>query len=408
MRRRPPLWLAAAGIASLWAGAHAIAVWIFLFLSMPIHEDVRMIYVASQAGLRYGWSTIYDQATLRMLSASFPPDQQRIDAVYTYVHPPVVAWLFAPLTAFSEPVAYLVWTVVSLAALVFAWHVAAPYEGVAKATLLLLAIGLWPLVSAFYYGQPIALVLACVAVAWWLVTHDRPVAAGLALAAATALKPQVMWLLPVVLLASGRLRAIAAWAAGCAVMAFVFAIALGSHGIASWVHALQHGQADPAHTVNTLIHFFGLGPVTIGLWLVFGGTAFAIGYRRRRDVNAVFAIGLVGTALVTFHFHELDYSLLILAAWFFLRASPPMWERLWLLPGIACVELLGVGTAQGPAWDVPTHAAVIVWVAGWLAVLVAGGFFDRLTDASSPVAVAVVEHPAFATDVADPRVADHL
>jgi hypothetical protein len=379
MRRRPPLWLAAGGIASLWACAHAIAVWIFLFLSMPIHEDVRMIYVASQAGLRYGWSTIYDQATLRMLSASFPPDQQRIDAVYTYVHPPVVAWLFAPLTAFSEPVAYLVWTVVSLAALVFAWHVAAPYEGIAKASLLLLAIGLWPLVSAFYYGQPIALVLACVAATWWLLKHDRPVAAGLALAAATALKPQVMWMLPVVLLASGRLRAIAGWAAGCAVMALAFVITLGPHGIASWVIALQQGQADPAHTVNTLVHFFGLGPLTLALWLILGLASLAVAYKQRHDVDVVFATGLVATSLVTFHFHELDYGILVLAAWLFLRASPPLWQRLWLIPGIAALELLAVGTYAGSAWDIPSHASAIVWASSWLAILVSNTFTSSQT-----------------------------
>lgn len=368
-KRLPQLWLLGGALASLWAGAHAIAVWIFLFLAMPIHEDVRLIYVAAQAGLRYGWSTIYDPATLRTLSAAFPPGQQRIDAVYTYVHPPLVAWVFAPLTVFPEPAAYLAWTVISLVALVFAWHLAAPADGLAKASLLLLAIGLWPLVSAFYYGQPIMFVIACVAGCWWLIKRDRPMAAGIVLAIATSLKPQVMWMLPAVILASGRVRAITGWLLGVVALGVVSALVLGPAGVTSWFDALQQNQT-PAQTTSTLIHFFGLGPLTFVLWAIFAVAALAVAYGRRQDTDAVFSTGLVGTALVTFHFHELDYSVLVIAAWFFLRTAPPLWQRLWLIVGIGAVELLAVGTASGPDWDVPSHAVVIAWTATWLALLV--------------------------------------
>ena len=368
---RPPLWLVGTGIASLLAAAHAIAVWILLFMAMPVHEDVRLTYVAAQAGLRFGWSKIYDQATLRTLSVAFPPDQQRIDALYTYLHPPLVAWLFAPLTGFPEPVAYVLWTVLSLVALVFAWHLVAPYAGLAKASLLLLAIGLWPVLSTLYYGQPNLLVVGCVAASWWLNKNERPLAAGLVLALATFIKPQLVWLLPVTLVVSGRPRFVAGWAAGCAALAVASALALGREGLAGWISALQAGQADPSHTVNTLIHFFGLGPVTIAIWLVLGGAAVFVASTQKANADVVFVAGLLGTTLVAFHFHELDYVVLVLAAWFFLRASPPLWQRLWLLPGIAALELTGLGIAYGATWDIPSHAAVIVWAATWLAILVA-------------------------------------
>jgi glycosyl transferase family 87 len=377
-RPRPPWWLVAAAVGSVFAAAHAIAVWIYLFVAMPVHEDVRMMYVAAEAGLRYGWSTIYDQRTLRALSTSFPAGQRTINDLYTYVHPPLVAWLFAPLTAFGEPVAYLLWTAVSLVALVLAWQIAAPYAaGLAKGSLLLLAVGLWPVLSAFYYGQPVMLVVACAAGSWWLVKHDRPMAAGIALALATFLKPQVIWLLPVAILVSGRPRVVAGWAVGCGLLGALSAIAMGPSGLASWVHALEAGQTDPAHTVNTLIHFFGIGPLTVALWLILGAAALAIAYRQRQDVDAVFAVGLLGTALVAFHFHELDYSVLVLAAWFFLRTSPPLWQRLWLIPGALSMELVGLGMVLGPGWDVPSHAAAIVWCASWLAILAGNSFASR-------------------------------
>lgn len=371
-RTRPPWWLLGAALASIFGAAHAIAVWVYLYAAVPIHEDVRMTYVAAQAGLRYGWSTIYDQGTLRALSSVFPPDQRTINDLYTYVHPPLVAWLFAPLTAFSEPVAYLIWTVLSLAALVVAWQIAAPFgAGLAKAAVLLAAIGLWPVLSAFYYGQPVMLVMVAIAGSWWLVKRDRPVAAGLALAVAMFLKPQLIWMVPVAVLVSGRYRVIAGWALGCVLLGAASALSLGPAGLQSWAGALQAGQADPAHTVNTLLHFFGLGPVTIALWVLFAAGALAVAYRQRRDVDTVFVTGVLGSVLVTFHFHELDYSILVVAAWLFLRTAPALWQRLWLVAGMASLELLGVGTALGPAWDLPSHGVAIAWCASWLAILVA-------------------------------------
>lgn len=53
------------------------------------------------------------------------------------------AWLFLPLTLFSEPVADALWTVLFLAALGWVWYIAAPYTGLAKITLLLLAVAMW-------------------------------------------------------------------------------------------------------------------------------------------------------------------------------------------------------------------------------------------------------------------------
>src|SRR5260370_1490614 len=105
-RRGPVLWLAASAAASGSAAAYSVGLWTLLFAAGPIHEDVRMTYVAAQAGLRYGWPAIYDEATLRSLSAPFPAGARLIDPLYTYVNPPLLAWLFAPPTALPDPVPY--------------------------------------------------------------------------------------------------------------------------------------------------------------------------------------------------------------------------------------------------------------------------------------------------------------
>src|SRR2546421_2963997 len=142
-RRRPALWLAAAAVASGWAALYAIARWLILFVVGPVHEDVLMYYVAAETGLRHGWAAIYDQTTFKSVSSAYPAVAQIIDMHRPFASSPTLAWLFAPLTAFPEPVAYAIWTLFSLAALAVAWQLTAPYRGLAKSTLLLLAIGLW-------------------------------------------------------------------------------------------------------------------------------------------------------------------------------------------------------------------------------------------------------------------------
>ena len=149
-RRRPSLWLAASFVASAWAALYSLVVWVLQFTVAPVHDDVRQYYVAAEAGLRYGWSSIYDQAILRELSSSFPQATRFINDQTTFASTPFVAWVFAPLTAFPEPVAYVLWVMVSLAALVFACWITVPYAGLARVALVLLAIGLWPVLLTLY------------------------------------------------------------------------------------------------------------------------------------------------------------------------------------------------------------------------------------------------------------------
>ena len=367
--RRPPLWLAAGAVASGWAAVYSIGRWIAYFVQHPIHEDVRLIYVAAEAGTRYGWSTIYNEGTLRTLSSSFPADDRTIDSVLTYLHPPLLAWIFAPLTVFPEPVAYVLWTAISVAALVFAWHLAAPYQGLAKLTLLLVAIGLWPVMQAFYYGQPTFLVIALVAVAWWLSRRDQMLVAGIALALATALKPQVVFMLPICLLVAGRFKAVVGWAGACAVLAAVSAVALGPAGLASYWEALRLGQADVGHTFFTVAYLFGLhlGPATYAVLAVQGIACLYVAWSRREDLDIVFAAGLLGTLMVSIHLHQPDYSNLVLAAWLVLRGTPSLAHRLWFGVGIVTMQVLTLGQ------PVPQ----LLWDAGWLTILGVGGIKPR-------------------------------
>ena len=360
--RRPPLWLAASAVAAAWGALYSAARWIVYFAINPVHEDVRIDYVAAQAGLRYGWSTIYDLATLRALSAGFPKGETGLDASATYISPPLLAWLFVPLTAMSVPLAYVIWTLVSLAALVWAWHIAAPYRGLAKLTLLLLALALWPVMQSLYYGQPTILLLGLVATAWWLLAGNRPIAAGVALAIATGLKPQTVILVPLALLVSGRYRVFASWAAGSVLFAAAGIAALGPNGLVSFWNTLKYVQTDPSHTYFTIAYLISFGPLAYTLLALQGIAALAIAWRRRSDLDIVFAAGLLGSITIGVHLHQWDYSELVLAAWLVLRTSPPLWHRLFLLIGVATMQLASIGD------PVPQ----LLWNAAWLAILYQG------------------------------------
>jgi hypothetical protein len=369
---RPPLWLASAAVVAAWGAIYDIGVWFVQFARQPVHPDFRIFYVAAEAGLRYGWPRIYDVSTLRSLSVSFPAGQTYINSALPFIHPPLLAWLIAPLTALPVPAAYAIWCAVLLAALVWAWYVAAPYSGFRKATLLLLALAIWPVLDAFYFGQPATLQLALVAGAWWLCVKDRPLAAGAALAFATALKPHTVILLPFALVAAGRYRLFVSWAAVSSVLAAAFALALGPSGLSSWWQALVYGQSDPGQSLYTLAYVFGSGPVSYALEAVQGAAALLIARRRRDDVNVVFAAGLLGSLVFAFHLHQYDYVELILAAWLVLRSAPPLWHRLWLLAGVA--TLLAIDLGQ----PIPQLA----WDLGWLVILW-GGVYEKRTDPSS-------------------------
>ena len=358
-RRAPPLWLAAAVTAAAWGALYSAVRWIYGFVTFPIHEDIRIDYVAAEAGLRFGWSRIYDFETLRALSLVFPAADRSIDATATYISPPLLAWLFVPLTLVSEPAAYVLWTVLALAGLAWTWHVATPYGGLAKATLLLVALALWPVMQVFYYGQPGIVVLSLVALGWWLTAKGRDIEGGLALAVALMLKPQVVVMVPAALLAAGRLRSVAGFVLGTAVLAAVSAVALGQAGIASYWHALNLVQADPGHMYFTIAYVFGDGVLSYALLAVQGAACLFVAWRRRGRLDVVFATGLLGSLLVSFHLHQWDYSNLVLAAWLVLRTSPPLWHRAWLGLGIVTMQLLSLG------FPVPQLA----WDLAWLVML---------------------------------------
>jgi Glycosyltransferase family 87 len=330
-------------MASFWAALFGVVRVVRTFLDDPYGNDFRVFYAAAKVGLRAGWSHIYDADLLRAASGAFPVRDQVYDSAHYYVQTPLLAWIIAPLTALPEPVAFVLWTLIGLAAFVVAWLVACPFDGLARITLLLLGVALWSVEESLRFGQPTLLMLALVAVAWQQTVRGRPVVAGALLALAVMLKPQDAILVPVALLVSGRLPVFLAFVGSSAVLAIAFVLALGSAGISGFLSATAIVQADPIHQYDTLAFVFGIGPATYAIELLLGAIAIAVAYFRRAELDAVFALGLLGSVMASPHLHQPDYALNVLAAWLVLRTGPGLAHKVWLVAGIPACQFTAIG-----------------------------------------------------------------
>jgi len=305
--------LSAAAITAAITAAFGVARWVEHFVSNPYEEDFRLNYVAAQIGLSHGWSHIYDLDLERQFTARFAPVGVAIDSYHNYVTPPLLAWLLAPFTLIPLPAGLLVWTFLSLAALV---------------------------------------------AAWWLLERERWAPAGAVMALAMFIKPQLLLLLPVALLASGRWRPVVYFALASAILGVISLISLGQHGVDSYFSSVNFTRGNPIHSVLTFT-WFGRGPVATGMELTAGLVALALAWYRRDRMDLVFALGIVGSTASAFYLHEYDAAVFVLPAWIVLRSRPSVPQRAWLLIGVVAAQLIAIGVFR----------PMVLWEAGWIGML---------------------------------------
>lgn len=357
--RLPPLWLSAAAATAAITTVFGVKRWVDHFVSAPYVDDFRLNYVAAEIGLTRGWSHIYDLDLQRQLSAGFGPVGSVVNTHENFVTPPPLAWLVAPFTLFSLPAGYLVWTLVSLAALIFAWWLVCPGKGLARITLLLVAIAIWPTHYSFWQGQTGGVSIACLAATWWLLVRERWALAGAVLALALFIKPQVVILVPVALFVSGRWRPALYCALASGILGLISIASLGSDGIAAYMNSINFTSRDPTVIPVTYGYIFGRGPIATGVEVAAGLVALGLAWYRRDRMDLVFALGVVGSLASAFYLHEEDPAVLVVPAWIVLGAGASVPQRAWLLAGIAAAQFLAIGQ------PVP----MLLWEAGWIGTL---------------------------------------
>lgn len=308
-------------------GLVVTAGWINSARRDPLGADFAAYYAIANIGWHQGWSHLYDLAA----------QHREFDALgslpwYPSAQTPVLAFLVAPFTVLPVDWAYALWATLMAAAFIWAWWVAAGGGRLSKAIQLAAPLSLLPMATAFYEGQAVLLVAALICLCWWLMRSQRALPAGLALALATALKPQDCLLLPVALLAAGRLRLVVSWAAGSAALFGLSLLVVGPAGLGAYLERLGTASGAPgAWLVNDRMTLAGLLGRGVGAWTVqvlLAATALvAARLNRARGPEIPIVAGILGSLLLSPFLHEPDVAVLLPAAWLYLRTSPPAWHR---------------------------------------------------------------------------------
>jgi len=336
LRARTRLW----GAAGLWAGILLIAFDLYAAAvtyipQYQVRNDFRLIYGAALTALRHGYNHLYDlsaqKATVESLGAGFYWSP--------FLNPPPLVWLATPLTLLPFNVAIVLWTVLLFAAALLAWYLAAPGGRLTRAAHLALWLGLFPVAFGLMVGQPVALVAAAVAAAWWLAARDRPVLAGLALSV-IAIKPQVALLVPLCLLISGHARMFGSWLVATGVMVLIALAALGADGLHRYSDVLSlASQWEPTRRY-AVAGPLGLGPQLYAVQAIVVVAAVMAAWRHRHaGVEAPIAAGITASLLFTPYVGFQDFAMLVVAGWLVLRAQRSRWQLGLLVVGYALLEL---------------------------------------------------------------------
>ena len=151
----------------------------------PLGNDFAGFYVAAQILERGQSSQLYDRALHDELYHELLPNLAEGDSI-PYVHPPFVAGVLRPLTLIRYEAAVAVWLVVSAGMFVAGvWLLLRSLPDLAKdhfGLVFLLSLSFEPfLMECWLGGQLSAVGFLSYSLAWFALSRNRPVAAGMAL-----------------------------------------------------------------------------------------------------------------------------------------------------------------------------------------------------------------------------------
>jgi len=344
-RRWRNLGITAGATAAVLLAAFDLYQWAAAFASDHFHNDFTFYFAAARIGLNHGWHSIYDLG-LQQAQLDAMRSHIGIAQLARYISPPPVAWLALPFTFAPYEVAYWLWSALLLVALAGTWYLAAPGAGRVRLIHLAAALGWIPVIYGLQLGQPGLLVALSVAASYALLRSGRPFLSGLALGA-IVLKPQLGFLVPVALLAGGRLRAFAGAAVAIGALALASAINVGMDGIAAYQQRLTFAASVAINRELTVAPYIGDLTVTRVLQVSIAIWALALVYRfRKRSPEWLYVPALVGGLAASPYLHIDDFVMLGLAGWLCLRVpGRPAWSWAFVLAMFIAIE--GI-TVWGP------------------------------------------------------------
>jgi hypothetical protein len=302
-------------------GLSVVLAFIDLQWSYTLHyqlaqPDFYVYYLAAQLGRAHGWASMYDPALF------LPPVTAAVGKPLPYLNPPELAWLVTPLSFLPYRLAAWIWTGLLAAAFGLVWYLVAPGRRMVRLIHGLGAAVLLPVFVGVLFGQVSLLVVAAVALAWWLLSRGWP------------------------------------WLAGSVPLAAVTLLATGTGIFYQISRSLHAVSGVPGPIQSSLLRQLPLPLAALGIALVLGTSILILWRGRGSGPSRPVAIGLIASVLVSPYVNFYDLSALVLAAWLILRTSPPRWQQAVTLGMF--VPLYGA-----PIWPLAT----LLCLCGWLVSL---------------------------------------
>lgn len=255
-----------------------------------------------------------------------------------YASPPFVALIYAPLSFLPYPLAAVIWTLISLVAVLGGTRLLWPWlpdlQKHGWPPLVLGVVSSWPVLELLLDGQDSGIVFFLYALGFVLLARGRDGAAGAVLSLGL-IKPQLVFLIPFLLLRQRRWQALRAWIIGAAFLSVVSVAFVGTAGIRDFASlstgALRVANHDlwwKAESLPSLLEIVLPGP--FGPAMVGGGILGGVGlvlfgpFYRQRSTSGIEVIAdgatlVLITALCAPHFLVYDATILIYPALIVLR-----------------------------------------------------------------------------------------
>lgn len=327
-----------------------IAATIIRIMDPAVHGAFLPDYLAHWTGGRLLWENpqnLYDPRTQSQVQneAIGPPV-----GLSWFVSPPIVAFLYAPLALIPYNLSGLVWLVLSSALLVWcilSLATLAPKLMVHKRKLVILAVlAAPPTFELLGSGQDSAFVLLLWLIGIRLFQTSHPLWAGAVLGLGIV-KPQLVIVIPLVLLATRNYKALAAFSAVIAAISGVSLGLVGLEGLGQWTGALssplymaevQQGQAWKMVGLPSFVQALlppawdaGIAPLLTVASLPIGAAILLLSILRLRntgtDSQAVWIATLSTTVTFSPHLATYDAVLLIPVVIFLLERRSTRYLR---------------------------------------------------------------------------------
>lgn len=292
----------------------------------PLQTDFSDAYIQARVVLTMGWAHAYDSAALEQQRQLVQPT-----IWFTQNYPPLMTLFIIPFALLPLPVASWLWTGFVIAVVLVCWHLLTPAGRLRDRVLwLLVALSLPPVIHALRWQALFAGAVLALVLAWRLDRAGHQWLAGMVLAVA-ALKPQLAFLLPMALLASGRWRTVVAGGATLLVMTALALIVVGPTALGQWLDNVQAGLQDPMR--DAVLPFFGLATLLpkpyVYLFIAAVAVLVAVAAWRSREsgVTVAYLAGLAASQVAAPFMHPADWVVTWLAVAMLLAHTGWRWRR---------------------------------------------------------------------------------